>query len=116
MRDFLVDLIGRYFAFAGLPEGAPGDRTPNWIVCSWPPETSESLSWQWREKLIPYWRQLAEFAVKSGVIVVTHDEKIFNRFDPLYALREGALERRNPWRHSHMPASAPPFALTGISR
>ena len=29
---------------------------------------------------------------RTAVIVVTHDEKIFNRFDDIYALRDGALE------------------------
>lgn len=29
---------------------------------------------------------------RSAVIVVTHDEKIFNRFDYIYSLRDGALE------------------------
>ena len=30
---------------------------------------------------------------RTAVIVVTHDEKIFDRFDHIYALRDGALER-----------------------
>jgi putative ABC transport system ATP-binding protein len=29
---------------------------------------------------------------RAAVIVVTHDEKIFNRFDHIFALRDGALE------------------------
>jgi putative ABC transport system ATP-binding protein len=29
---------------------------------------------------------------RTAVIVVTHDEKIFNRFDHIYTLRDGALE------------------------
>jgi putative ABC transport system ATP-binding protein len=29
---------------------------------------------------------------QAAVIVVTHDEKIFNRFDRIYALRDGAME------------------------
>jgi ABC-type glutathione transport system ATPase component len=29
---------------------------------------------------------------RTAVIVVTHDEKIFDRFDHIYALRDGALE------------------------
>jgi putative ABC transport system ATP-binding protein len=29
---------------------------------------------------------------RSAVIVVTHDEKIFNRFDHIFSLRDGALE------------------------
>ena len=28
----------------------------------------------------------------TAVIVVTHDEKVLNRFDHIFALRDGALE------------------------
>jgi putative ABC transport system ATP-binding protein len=28
----------------------------------------------------------------AAIIAVTHDEKIFNRFDHIYSLRDGALE------------------------
>jgi putative ABC transport system ATP-binding protein len=28
---------------------------------------------------------------RTAVIVITHDEKIFERFDEIYALRDGAL-------------------------
>jgi putative ABC transport system ATP-binding protein len=33
---------------------------------------------------------------RSAVIVVTHDEKIFNRFDHIHTLRDGALETAQP--------------------
>jgi putative ABC transport system ATP-binding protein len=33
---------------------------------------------------------------RTAVIVVTHDEKIFNRFDRIYSLRDGALEVPEP--------------------
>jgi putative ABC transport system ATP-binding protein len=33
---------------------------------------------------------------RTAVIVVTHDEKIFNRFDHIYLLRDGALETPQP--------------------
>ena len=33
---------------------------------------------------------------KTAVIVVTHDEKIFNRFDHIYSLRDGAIEAPQP--------------------
>jgi sugar phosphate isomerase/epimerase len=52
---------------SGLPGGAPGDRTPNWIVSSWPPETQEILTWQWNEVLLPYWTALVKFASEHGV-------------------------------------------------
>jgi putative ABC transport system ATP-binding protein len=33
---------------------------------------------------------------QSAVIVVTHDEKIFNRFDHIYTLRDGVLQNPQP--------------------
>ena len=33
---------------------------------------------------------------RAAVIVVTHDEKIFDRFDQIFSLRDGALENPLP--------------------
>ncbi len=52
---------------SGLPAGSPEDRMPNWVVASWPPETQEMLRYQWQEKLIPFWHEIAELARASGV-------------------------------------------------
>ena len=52
---------------SGLPGGAPGETTPNWVVSSWPPETQTILKWQWEEVLFPYWHDLAELAKEHGV-------------------------------------------------
>jgi sugar phosphate isomerase/epimerase len=52
---------------SGLPGGAPGDVTPNWVVSSWPPETQQILRWQWEEQLLPYWHRLADHARACGV-------------------------------------------------
>jgi sugar phosphate isomerase/epimerase len=52
---------------SGLPGGAPGDVTPNWVVSSWPPETQDVLRWQWDEQLLPWWSALAEHARACGV-------------------------------------------------
>ena len=52
---------------SGLPEGAPGDKMPNWVVASWPPETQTMLKYQWEDRLLPYWRKLAAFAKEQGV-------------------------------------------------
>jgi sugar phosphate isomerase/epimerase len=65
---------------SGLP-GAPGDRTPNWITTSWPPETQEILHYQWNEVAIPYWQNLADFArrrnVRLAVEMIGH-QLVFN--------------------------------------
>ena len=50
---------------SGLPGGAVGETTPNWIVSSWPPETQTILQWQWDEVLFPYWRKLVDLARSS---------------------------------------------------
>lgn len=52
---------------SGLPAGGPGDSLPNWVVSSWPPETQTILRYQWEEKLIPFWTEIAALARENGV-------------------------------------------------
>jgi sugar phosphate isomerase/epimerase len=54
-------------AMSGLPAGRAGDLMPNWVVSSWPPETQETLRYQWEEKLLPFWTEIAALARESGV-------------------------------------------------
>ena len=53
--------------FSGCPGGAPADTQPNWITYRWPPEYDEMLKWQWKEKVVPYWKEAAKFAREHGV-------------------------------------------------
>jgi sugar phosphate isomerase/epimerase len=53
--------------FSGTPGGTPQDTQPNWITYRWPPEYGQMLDWQWKEKLIPYWKDAAKFARSHGV-------------------------------------------------
>ncbi len=76
---------------SGLPGGAPGEKTPNWIVSSWPPETQTILEWQWQEKLLPYWRNLAQLAAESGVerfALELHGNQLVYNVPMLLKLRE----------------------------
>src|SRR5690242_6424972 len=43
--------------FSGCPGGTPTDTQPNWITYNWPPEYHEMLQWQWKEKVVPYWKE-----------------------------------------------------------
>lgn len=52
---------------SGLPAGNANDTMPNWVVSSWPPETQDILRFQWEEKLIPFWLEIADLARKNGV-------------------------------------------------
>jgi sugar phosphate isomerase/epimerase len=53
--------------FSGCPGGSPTDTQPNWITYRWPPEYNEMLEWQWKEKVVPYWKEAAKFAREHGV-------------------------------------------------
>jgi sugar phosphate isomerase/epimerase len=58
--------LDRVVTMSGCPAG-PGDSHPNWITTSWPPETTRILDWQWREQVLPYWRDMVAFARDHGV-------------------------------------------------
>jgi sugar phosphate isomerase/epimerase len=53
--------------FSGCPGGNPNDTNPNWITYRWPPEYAAAQDWQWKEKVIPYWKEAAKFARDHGV-------------------------------------------------
>jgi sugar phosphate isomerase/epimerase len=73
-RDFreacaLAAKIGvtRLTLLAGLPEGLPGDRAPNWIVFPFPAAFVDMHRYQWEQRLIPYWKEHARIADDYGV-------------------------------------------------
>jgi sugar phosphate isomerase/epimerase len=53
--------------FSGCPGGTPTDTQPNWITYRWPPEYHQMLEWQWKEKVIPYWKEAAAHARSHGI-------------------------------------------------
>ena len=53
--------------FSGCPGDPGGGRYPNWVTCAWPNEYGDLLSWQWNEKVVPYWVAASEFAQVHGV-------------------------------------------------
>ena len=53
--------------FSGCPGGTPEDKQPNWITYRWPPEYAQMQDWQWKEKVIPYWREAAKFAREHSI-------------------------------------------------
>ncbi len=55
-----------------LMSGCPGEpgqngHYPNWVTAHWQPEYQELLEWQWREAVIPFWKEAAPFAAEHGV-------------------------------------------------
>lgn len=62
-------------AMSGLPGGAPGDKTPNWITStvSWPGYMVPSYNYQW-EVTIKWWKDFAEHCKKAGVETIAIEE------------------------------------------
>lgn len=87
----LAGLLGvdTVLLMSGLPGGAPGDRVPNWITSSWPPETGDVLDYQWNEVALPYWHDLAAFGAEHGVrfAVEMHGQQLVYNASTLLRLR-----------------------------
>lgn len=88
----LARLLGVHtvVCMSGLPAGAPGDRTPNWVTTSWPPETQEILDHQWNDVAIPYWKDLAAYGRDRGVrfAVEMHGDQLVYNAATLLRLRD----------------------------
>jgi sugar phosphate isomerase/epimerase len=59
--------VQTFITFSGCPGGAPGDMTPNWVTCPWPPDFSQTVRYQWDEVMIPYWKEVNALAEQRGV-------------------------------------------------
>ena len=76
---------------SGLPAGSATDTMPNWVVSSWPPETQEILRYQWEEKLLPFWTEIAALAKEHGVEKIAlelHGNQCVYNVPSLLKLRE----------------------------
>jgi sugar phosphate isomerase/epimerase len=61
--------VSTVITFSGCPGESEHSRRPSWVTCSWPDDYPETLEWQWRERVVPYWLELAAFAGEIGVRV-----------------------------------------------
>lgn len=61
--------VTKIVTMSGLPEAAPGDTVPNWLVYtkSWPAEMPERDRYQWEDRAFPLWHDLVKLADEVGV-------------------------------------------------
>lgn len=59
--------IKTIIGFAGCPGDCETSMYPNWVTCPWPDDFGAILKWQWEEKVIPYWKDMAKFAKEHGI-------------------------------------------------
>lgn len=74
--------VNTVVTFSGCPGGSSEDLTPNWIMAAWPPEFSDILEWQWTERLIPYWKAIAQVASSAGVKIALEAHPGFSVYNP----------------------------------
>jgi sugar phosphate isomerase/epimerase len=79
--------VGVVNTFSGCPGGAPGDRSPNWITCPWPPEFTKSLEYQWNDVLIPFWQRKAAEARNVGIRIAFEPHPGMSVYNPETALK-----------------------------
>jgi sugar phosphate isomerase/epimerase len=87
-----VELAGRLGVtrinlFSGCPGDSDDARYPNWVTCAWPNEYGELLEWQWREKVIPYWREQAALAATRNLRLGFEMHPGFVVYNPVTLLR-----------------------------
>ena len=86
--------VGAVITFSGCPGESEHSRRPSWVVCSWPDDYPETLDWQWRERVLPYWTEAAAFAQAHGVRVALepHAGFVVHNTATLLRLRDAAGE------------------------
>ena len=67
--------VKKIVAMAGLPAGAPGDTTPNWIVStvSWPDFMAPAYTYQW-DVTIAFWKEFAAHCESCGIEQIAIEE------------------------------------------
>ena len=86
--------VNTVITFSGCPPADPRATQPNWIVAPWPPEFAKALDWQWKERVIPYWTQVAKACDSAGVRVAIEMHPNFVVYNPDTMLRLRAIAPR----------------------
>ena len=79
--------VDTVITFSGCPGGDPRAAQPNWIVSPWPPEFSQMLEWQWKQRVKPYWKETARICRSAGVRVAIEMHPNFVVYNPETMLR-----------------------------
>jgi len=82
--------VGTVITFSGCPGDSEGAKRPNWVTCPWPPDFQETLDWQWRERVVPYWREAGAFAQahRVRVAIELHPGFVAYHTESFWRLRE----------------------------
>ena len=65
--------VDTVIGFSGCPGDCENSLYPNWVVCPWPDDNLRILEWQWKEKIISYWTEMAAFAKSHGITKIAFE-------------------------------------------
>lgn len=87
--------VENVITFSGCPGESDYSLHPVWITCPWPNDFSDIADWQWREKVIPYWKKQNEFLKEYGVKVAVepHPGFVVYNTETLLRLRKECGEQ-----------------------
>lgn len=110
--------VKKIVMMSGLPAGAPGDKTPNWITStvSWPDYMVPTIKYQWEEIAFPWWKKFVAHAKANGVTQIALEEfpcmlvynpatlwKLRNAIDPIIGMN---LDPSHLWAMGAEPIAA----------
>ncbi|MFS0614443.1 sugar phosphate isomerase/epimerase family protein [Lederbergia ruris] len=81
--------------FSGCPGESENSQHPVWITCPWPNDFSEVVEWQWKNKVIPYWKEQAKLLEEYNVNVAIepHPGFVVYNTETILRLRKECGER-----------------------
>lgn len=74
-----VPLVNGYSGMPGTPDSK---MFPNFPTILRPPEYTDLNNWQWEQKVIPYWRQVGDYAAKKGIKIGIEAHEDFSVHSP----------------------------------
>ena len=82
--------VGTVITFSGCPGDSETAKSPNWVTCPWPTDFADTLAWQWKEKVAPYWAEAGAYAKDHGVRVAIelHPGFVAYHTESFWRLRE----------------------------
>jgi sugar phosphate isomerase/epimerase len=73
--------------FSGCPGESETSQRPVWITCPWPTDFADTVSWQWEQKVIPYWQKMGRFVREQGVKIAVEPHPGFVVYNSETALK-----------------------------
>ena len=92
--------------FSGCPGDSENATLMNWITVSWPMDFAKTYEWQWKEKVLPFWKEFTSFAREHGLAKIAlelHPGQVCYNPKTLKRLREECGPGN--WRKSRFQSS-----------